>query len=262
MDTTRISIRDRVKSGAGTALTLALPQASFQRCIFVIAHMRCGSTALANVMCSREDVSGYGESHVRYNTRNAVGRLILNQALRKAWKPRARYLFDKILHNRHDAHDLAAFFEARAVFVVRRPLPTIRSIRGLYEKLGRVDEYQDDEAAAQYYLERVHGMMTLWARFPSDRRVGITHEHLIQDPDGCLARVSAGLSLHPPLQNAYQSYRASRSGGGGDPLVSGTLNRIEPRARPETDPTLDIRPETRQAIEQAYEDCIALISTD
>lgn len=173
-------------------------------------------------------MSGYGEAHIRYDGPGALGRLAINQALRGGWSPRARHLFDKILHNRHDAAAVPGFFTARAIFVARDPGPAIRSIRQLYAELGR-DEYGTDTEAATYYAERVEALADLWHRFPADRRAGTTHAALLAAPETGLAQLSQRLKIDPPLENRYESPAASRGGGAGDPTASGRFTRIEPR---------------------------------
>ena len=221
------TLRETGKSTAGWLIGRSLPAYRYRNCLFVLAHMRCGSTALSNILCSRRDVSGYGETHVRYDGPSALGRLALNQMRRGGWKPQADWLFDKILHSRHDRAVPPAFFEARAIFVVRRPGDTVRSIVRLFERVGR-DEYRTQMDAALYYIERLAALEALWHRFPVSRRIGLTHEQLLRDPGAALAAISARLDFVPPLENRYVSLAASRRGGGGDPLESGRHSRIEP----------------------------------
>jgi hypothetical protein len=220
------ALRETGKRTAGWLLSLSVPLLDYRNCVLVLAHMRCGSTALSNILCSRSDVSGYGESHVRHDGQGALGRLAMNQMRRGGWKPDAPLLFDKILHSRHDRSAPPEFFAARAIFMVRRPGDAISSIVKLFAGLGR-DEYATDEAAARYYIDRLHALESLWGRFPAECRMGITHEALLLDPDGELAKLSARLYFDPPLANRYVSLAASRKGGGGDPVVSGLHDRIE-----------------------------------
>ncbi len=246
-------LRDRAKALAAGAVAQAAPQCRFDRCIFMLAHMRCGSTALSNILCSRPDISGYGEAHIRYDTPNALGGLVVNQARRGGWSPGARYLFDKILHSRHDAEATPAFFQSRAIFVLRAPDPTILSIHRLYAKLGR-DEYGTHALAADYYTSRVAALSALWERFAPGNRIGLTHEALIADPEAALHRISTWLDLSPPLENRYQSKTASRRGGAGDPLKSGAFSRIERGAVSSlTDAPLDLDRAQRAAAWSAHD---------
>ena len=192
----------------------------------MMAHMRCGSTALSNILCSRGDINGYGETHVRFDENAALGRLMLNIRRRVKWSSGADYVFDKVLHSQLHRHATAEFFEARAIFVIREPEPSIRSICNLYEKLG-YGKMRQPEAAAEYYLERLRTLSSTWEQFAADRRFGMTHRGLLGNPDLALAQLSENLAFDPPLSNSYQSTAASRAGGGGDPLVSGQHTRIE-----------------------------------
>ena len=72
-------MRAPLKRLAATSLALA-PQGRFDRCLFLVGHMRCGSTALANVLCAHPSVSGYGETHVRYDRPSAPGALTSREA--------------------------------------------------------------------------------------------------------------------------------------------------------------------------------------
>ena len=254
--------RDLVKQTLGRAVSAANPQCRYDRAIVVLAHMRCGSTALSNILCSRPDISGYGETHVRHTGPASLGQLVVNQALRGAWSPRARHLFDKILHDRLDAAAPPAFFAARAIFLAREPGPAIRSIRHLYDKLGR-DEYGTDAATADYYIERLRSLRAAWARFPADRRVASTHSRLIAAPETELARISARLGIAPALANRYVSPAASKRGGGGDPLASGRHSSIQQGdpdpARAEADlAALAVTDATRQALRESYADFLRL----
>lgn len=255
-------MRQQIKAAAGQLVAASLPQARYERCLFLIGHMRCGSTALSNVLTSHRAISGYGEAHVPYRDRSGPGRLVVNQALRRSWSPGAALLFDKILHNRHDDAPPPGFFAAHALFLLRPPGPTIASILRLYATLGR-DEYSTASEAAAYYTARVTRMAALWDAFPAARRTGLTHGALTSDPNRALARLSERLTLSPPLENSYASRAQSRAGGAGDPLRSGTLNRIA--ATPEQGPDISDLPlgeAERQAALAAHEAMESVIRSD
>lgn len=247
-------MREAFKSFCGKSMALLNPQCRYEDCIFVLAHMRCGSTALSNILCSRPEISGYGEAHICYAEPEALGRLVVNQALRKSWSPKARHLFDKILHNRHDAAAQPGFFRARAVFLIRPPAATILSICKLYQDLGR-DEYATHNLAADYYVQRLNALSMLWDAFPSHRRVGLTHDVLLTAPEAALSQMSQCLALLPTLSNQYESPSASRKGGGGDPTTSGKYTSIRKRQGPppsDSSHNLQISDEKRREADTAY----------
>ncbi len=242
-------------------LVATLPQCAPERAIFVIGHMRCGSTALSNVLVSRPEVSGYGEAHVAYRGRGALGVLLLNQWRRQSWRPQARHLFDKILHNRYDGDAWPGFFAARAIFVARAPDAAIPSIRALFATIGSA-EYGSDAEAAAYYAERLEAMLALWSRFAPTRRVALTYEALTAAPDAELARVGAMIGLSPPLANAYAPRAAAQARGAGDPLTSHRFARIDAGATGQRAVTpLAIDPEMRERIDDLYRKFVNLAGT-
>jgi len=224
----RRALRESLKRLAGSALASAAPQCRYDRMVFILGHMRCGSTALSQVLCAHPAISGYGEAHIAYDGADGPGRLLLNQARRGAWKRRALHLHDKILHNRHDRAAPEGFFAARAIFLVRQPEPAIRSIRHLFAAIGSA-EYATDEAAAAYYGARLARLAALWHRFPAERRIGFDFAGLTSDPARVLAAASHMLGLAQPLANAYPR-RARPAEGAGDPLAASHFRAIVPAA--------------------------------
>lgn len=214
-----------IKAMAGMLTARLDPRCRFDRCIFVIGHMRCGSTALSNILCSRPEISGYGETHIRYADQPALGVLALNHRRRIGGRPGSRYLFDKILHSRYLEHVPEAFFDARAIFVAREPVPSVRSIRNLFARIS-ADEYASDREAAAHYRGRLAQMLRMWDQFPGTNRVALRHADLTTQPDRELARISSALAFEPPLANVYASNPAALRRGAGDPLSSGKLDRI------------------------------------
>lgn len=244
------------KAVAGAAVAALLPQCRPDRALRVIGHMRCGSTALSNILVSRPEVSGYGEAHVRYDGAGAQGVLVLNQWRRGGWRPGARYLFDKVLHDRYDAAAWPGYFAGRAIFVARRPGPSIASIRALFAGLGS-HEYGSDAAAAAYYEARLTRLLALWPGFAADRRLALTYEALVAAPEPALARVGALTGL--TLANAYQVPAAARSRGAGDPEMAPRHARIDAAAQRQTDGAgLDLSPDRLAALAALYDRFAAL----
>lgn len=216
-----------IKHMAGTATALFNPKCNFDSMLFILGHMRCGSTALSHILCSHPQISGYGETHIRYNGNPALGLLVLNQVRRRAYSAGARLLFDKILHSRYDSDVDSAFFNARAIFMVREPVDTIRSIRRLFATLGS-SEYSTDTLAADYYEERVSSLLGIWDRFSLERRIGMSYAQLTAEPEVKIIGISQMLGLSPPLTNHYAQPKHRLGHGVGDPLASHKYNQIVP----------------------------------
>ncbi|MDT0508389.1 sulfotransferase family protein [Novosphingobium sp. MMS21-SN21R] len=246
------------KSLAGGSVSMVVPQCRFETSLFLIGHMRCGSTALSAILCSRPDTSGYGEAHIAYTDRAALGVLALNQIRRRAWTASATTLFDKILHSRYDRGACPAFFSARALFMARAPQPAIRSIRHLFAKLGS-GEYATDAIAADYYEQRLLAMLCMWPQFAADRRAACTYEALTANPDGILATLSDRLRLQPALVNRYAIKTAASARGAGDPLTASRHTQIVAgRQDGNSGPPLDLTPARIDALNHVYRAFCAL----
>lgn len=251
------ALRVRAKRAVGGIASALDHQCSFSRGIFVLGHMRCGSTALSNILCSRPEVSGYGEAHIAYRSRASLGELVINQIRHGAWRPRASRLFDKILHSRYDGGVPDDFFQARAIFIFRAPEPSVRSIRVLFD-VAATGEYRDDAAAARYYVERLGSLARLWRAFPPERRLATAHERLTADPDAELARISRFLDLRPALENSYASPTAIRRHGAGDPVLAPRMTRIVAPPAPMPGPALDLPASLRDDMRRSYETMLEL----
>lgn len=220
-----MAVPEKLKQLASAVVAQTAPQCRYASTLFLLGHMRCGSTAVSNILVSRRDVSGYGEAHVAYSDENALGRLLINQWRRGGWKPGADWLFDKILHDRYDAKAKDEFFLSRALFVARAPEDSVRSIRALFANL-RSTEYDSDEKAGRYLAARMTTLLGLWERFPPDRRLALTHASIIADPECAVSRLSDFTGFNPPLVNRYDAGRVMGEGAG-DPMQAHRFQRIE-----------------------------------
>ncbi|MEP1765205.1 MAG: sulfotransferase [Sulfitobacter sp.] len=227
------ALRDGLKRGAAQAMAGGYPTARYDRMILVLSHMRSATTAMSNVLCSHEAVAGYGETHVPHDAAHAPGQVAVNLALRRALPLSAKYLFDKVLHTHLDVEAPRAFYDAKALFLVRHPSPSILSIQKLAEKTG-METVSTPEGAALYYAERLERLAVLWDSFRAENRLGLSAEHLLENPDERVPEIGEWLGLRPSLENAYKSHKATQKGGGGDPTQSAKHTRIEARPMPAT----------------------------
>lgn len=232
------SARVLAKTVAGH-IAMAAPQARFERGVFVLSHMRAASTALTNVLCSHPMVSGYGETHVSYDTTYALGQVLVNLAIRRAYSPAAPYFSDKLLHNGLDSAVPNRFFDARGLFLARLPEPAIVSITRLASRKG-MEDMQTAQAAALYYAKRLERLALLWDRFPAERRLGFKAEDLLLDPDRHVDEIGSWLKLTPKLENRYRPHASTQKGGGGDPTASALFTRIEPSKPVQNDVPVDL----------------------
>ncbi len=224
----KTATRNTIKAITAIGACQVAQHSSYERMIVILSHMRGATTALSNVLCSHEQISGYGETHVSHNRSYSPGQVVVNQYRRNAWKKEADFLFDKILHNGLDGDLPDTFYGSRAIFMVRAPRPSISSIVKLSAETG-MKNVNTPEKAATYYLNRLERLREHWERFSPVQRLGLHSEQLLSCPDAEVSRVGTWLGLNPALRNAYISHPATQAHGGGDPTLSSKLTRIEAR---------------------------------
>ena len=231
-----MSVPDRIKGIAAAAAVSTMPRLRFENCVFVLSHMRSVSTALTQVLASHPDIWGYGETHVSYVNQPAPCRLWLNLLRHQRTGLRRGLLLDKVLHNALDANVAPDFYRSKAIFLLRSPAPTIRSILALSKAQG-LNDWQTPDLAARYYLGRVSQMLDHWHMFAPSNRMGLLSEALTTDPDAALASLSRFLPISSSLENRYGPAKSKLRHGAGDPMKSQSMTRIEP-----TPATVDLSP--------------------
>ncbi|AXI46690.1 sulfotransferase family protein [Sulfitobacter sp. SK012] len=243
--------RDMTKAFVGKNVAAFAPQARYSRMILVLSHMRSATTALSNVLCSHPAISGYGETHVTHTEANSPGQVLVNVARRRAYEPRAKFLFDKVLHDHLDVKAPQAFADARAIFLVRAPGPAVASIVKLAAATS-LQEVREPGQAALYYANRLESLAQRWQTFSPERRFGLTAERLLDDPDSVVDQIGNWLDLSPQLENRYVSHKATQLGGGGDPTASARLSKIEARPSAAPSPVVGVDAYLNKRCQSAY----------
>ncbi|WP_420335690.1 sulfotransferase family protein [Roseibium sp.] len=259
-----MSFRDETKNLIGNVFYSVLPHCNYENAIFVVAHMRSGTTALANVLCSHPEISGFGEAHIQYQKESRLGNLVLSQIRKSSWRYDSKYLFDKILHNRYDENTCEIFLRSKFVFLAREPVPAVLSIRNLFSKLGS-KEYSTDEEASIYYFKRLHHLAKFWQRVPESNRFGLTHKILLEEPENQLAKLSEFLQLNESLRNEYKKNPSVQQGGVGDPLQASNYSKIVKHASKSStidQRKLEISKNSESQIISAYQNYVGLVTAN
>ena len=125
-------------------LKRTLRQAAFRAChaglrtlgcepaatVFILGHMRSGSTLLLHILLSHPDIAGCGEQNTPYRTVRDLHRLAITA--RFAQGPllrRFRYVVDQINHDRFTPNEaLLQDSRVRLLFLIREPPASLSSI--------------------------------------------------------------------------------------------------------------------------------------
>jgi hypothetical protein len=123
------------------------------RVLFMLGHMRAGSSLLSHILCSNPEIIGYGETHTQYHSEQDLKNLFFkvygNYYQVKNLTMNHQYIFDKVLHNNKIfAQNLLKSNQVYAIFLLREPARTIASILDLKPDWT-------EEKAAQYYIDRL-----------------------------------------------------------------------------------------------------------
>lgn len=224
--------------------------------LFVIGHMRSGSTLLAHLLVAHDEIAGYGEAHLSYRSALDRLRLRLHVFVRH---PQARvtqtYVMDKIVNEVFE-FDPAVLRSprTRAVLLLREPVASL-------ESLHRILPEWSEGAVLEHYLERVRALETCAATLAgTGRALALTHDELVGDPERTLGALTRWLGLQTPLRDAYAPTLTTGQWGWGDTTERIWAGRVVRPARPASDaeapsPTW-VSEETRGRAEAAHASCL------
>lgn len=183
------------------------------RMLFVVGHMRSGSTLLVHILVNNPEIVGYGESHRGYAPDMDLARVAARIYWRSRCWPRHRYIVDKVLHDRYDVtSSLVNGIDAHAVLLVRQPEQALPSILDLELPMARTDSQ-----ALDYYVGRLADVQELARGLRPDRGTFLIFDDLLQQTDVVLAHLTAFLDLSSPLTSNYRLLRSTGQRWVGDP---------------------------------------------
>lgn len=187
--------------------------------VFVVSHMRSGSTLLSHLLMSNGEICGVGESNRVYHSDRDLLMLTLKSRLRFLTRFfSSRYFLDQVNHN-HMLPDLNVLHSNRTkmIFLCREPHHSLASIVQLSKDfyLGSWDQKKADD----YYVARLEHLKKIWmSQSDSTNCLLLTYNELINDSDQCLKQLQEFLGLGSPLKASYQKF--SFTGKSGDPSES------------------------------------------
>ncbi len=171
--------------------------------IFVLSHMRAGSSLLAMILGNSLEICGYGETYLPYRDPADLRRLVGNNLFRlRPWRPagQERYMLDKLVHNDLLAVEQMGMLraqKAKFIFLLREPVGTIGSMMRMAGS--------DDTLAAALYANRLACLAAYGAELRGEEAgFLLDYEALSGRPQPTLAALSAFLGLKELLRTAYE----------------------------------------------------------
>jgi hypothetical protein len=226
------------------------------RFIFIISHMRSGSSLLTHLLTSNPAICGYGETHRRYYAEINFKALVGNVLYTLRDGPLAgneKYVLDKVLHNHLlSPRRLRALQDERfrVIFLLREPYATLSSaVQTLHLPVAQ---------AVDYYLKRVARLEEdALVLTPHTSCVALTYDQLLHRTEEVFRLLEEFLGLDHPLTETYQVLPTTGKARIGDPSAKIQAGRIVKDA-PEAAHS-EICDEDIWAARRVYKRCHALL---
>jgi len=225
--------------------------------VFIMGHMRSGSTLLLHILMTHPEIIGCGERNTPYRSSIDLDKLeIASRVARRAPFRPVRYAIDQINHDKFTPNaDLLGDERLRCIFLIREPKATIESIVNLSRTYY---EPWTVQRAVDYYSQRLQTLAEYATRLGSGNEVlGLTYNDLIADTSSALRRLESFLRLSGTLREQYmiQSFTGRR----GDPSENIHVGHI---VRLPSRPPVEIPHRELKRALQAYDACARALNLE
>jgi hypothetical protein len=219
----------RVALQANTLRMLPAALMTQGRFLFILGHMRSGSTLLCHLLCSSSDIIGFGETHINYRHRSDLAKLLMSVRIHTGKNPmKYRYVLDKIVGVQHIINsDILTDPRTRYIFLVREPIASLGSIVAMRKQFHN-ESYQALLAfATRHYKDRLKQLVQLATSIGDpDRCLALTHYDLLAETPVAFKMLAKFLGLSTPLSEEYDIMSTTGRPGIGDPSPNIRLGRI------------------------------------
>lgn len=187
--------------------------------VFVLAHMRSGSTLLSHILVSHPDFDGAGETHTFYKAPEDLGRLVPRtcELLRKL-QVTSKYVVDKITMDQYLSDEVLALLPIhKSIILFRKPEAALKSIIEFFK--------WPQEMALDHYVTRL-ATLALYGRVLRDRAICVEYDALVDQPQETLAALTRFFDVDQPFRQAYTKTKVT--GKMGDPsrnILTGKIVR-------------------------------------
>jgi len=176
------------------------------RFLFVLSHMRSGSTLTSQVLNTHPEITGFSESMISYHNEKELRNLVIHVARRYGkYRLNEAFVMDKINHNSLTPdHSILKGSNIQVVFLLRDSKRTMESLVRFNHKMPGLYDTTSEQASLNYYCERLKGLEELAAGFESPHRpLFITYEDLTKDTNRSLVALQKWLCVDTPFAADY-----------------------------------------------------------
>ncbi|MEM9156271.1 MAG: hypothetical protein AAGB13_14750 [Cyanobacteria bacterium P01_F01_bin.33] len=219
--------------------------------LFVLSHMRAGSSLLVHLLNTHPKICGYGETHCSYNSDRDLFNLVGNIKYHLKQVHLNEHIFiDKLLHDGHAINnDMISLERVKFVFLIREPHAAIASMLKLWpharSPAGRIKAIK---YYSNYYITRLKVLEHYAAAISEQQRMlFLTHDALVNRTQDAFIAFQHLLQVEAEFSEQYKTTPVTGKVGVGDPsatIAAGRVVRI-----PKSSSTIEIEPECLQAFE-------------
>ncbi len=242
-------MRSLIVSLLASAHRKAHPNQAF---VFVMGHMRSGSSLLTHFLQSCPNVSGYGESNATYEEEADLHKLAVRAKYRMAKnRSGADFFVDQINHNsKTPDSDLFASANLKLIVIARKPQASISSIIRLNRE--HYDGAWSAEQAVDYYIKRIRFLAKL--SYSANLHF-VRYEDLLDQTEESLKGIEAFLGIKFPSYTEYKlNKQTGTSGDPGSKIREGKIVRSK-------SPLVEMEDELLQKAKGYYEDFLREIAS-
>jgi hypothetical protein len=176
--------------------------------VFILAHMRSGSTLLAHILASHPEFVGVGETHTIYKGPEDLPNLVVVtcQRTRKLHLKRgAKYVVDQINHDEYLAEE--TFSSPR----IHKCVILIRSPEGALPSMMSMFEWQD-KYAAKVYTDRLEALIR-YGLILGERALLVEYDDLVDRTAETLTALTNFFGVSQSFSRHYATHRTTEKWG-------------------------------------------------
>lgn len=225
--------------------------------IFVLGHVRSGSTLLVHLLNTHPKICCYGESFIRYkDSKDFLKLAMTNKRVLRELRMREDFYADKLLHNKLLLGGSVLKDDGlKCVFILRSPGNTIASmVRNLSSKWSNGGGEITKDKMVEHYTDRLSALRNYAGEIgQKERMVYVSYEEMTEDPVKMFNAL--GRLLHIDPKGFSTKYKKNRTtgmwglGDGSDNIKAGRIVKNESAERNEAGECIPA------AAREAYESC-------
>ncbi len=199
--------------------------------LFLVGHMRSGSSLLTHILDTNPEITSYGETHLRYKSGRDVDWLVQDVFPTLRRLRLTRYVMDKVVQENHLCDDVFRREDCYFIFLVRDPDASVRSMVRAFPTWKGKEHLDRDAAIAKaiaHYNARLRSIQANVEEVGnSGRGVFLSHANMIDHTDRSFRAIERMLELSAPLSEDYELSRATGEPGKGDPSQNIRKGKID-----------------------------------